>query len=200
MSWDDRFSGESYFYGTEPADFVARQAWRIAPGARVLSLAEGEGRNAVHLAGLGAEVTALEASAPARAKAGALARAQGVSLNVQAADLFNHHWPEAAYDAVLACFIQFAPPTERARIFAGAAHALRPGGLMLVHGFATRQPGYGSGGPGAVEQLYTLDLLRRAFPGWRVLHQADYDAELCEGDGHVGRAALIDFIAQKPVD
>ncbi|MDD8022920.1 MAG: class I SAM-dependent methyltransferase [Paracoccaceae bacterium] len=198
MSWDQRFSGAEYHYGTAPADFVTRQAWRLAPGARVLSLAEGEGRNATWLAAQGAQVTALEASANARAKARALAVQRGVTIDVQAVDLAQYDWPEAEFDAVLACFIQFAAPPLRDAIFQGAARALRPGGVLLIHGFALRQPGYGTGGPQAPAQLYSLDLLRAAFPGWCVLHQADYDADLSEGAGHAGRAALIDFVARKP--
>ncbi|MCT2539091.1 class I SAM-dependent methyltransferase [Sedimentimonas flavescens] len=198
MSWNERFSGPDFLFGTEPADFVRRQAWRLAPGARVLSLAEGEGRNAVYLAGQGLRVTAFESSPNALAKARDLAQARGVSVDWRAADLASVDWPEAQFDAVLACFIQFADPAFRARIFDGAARALRAGGLMLIHGFATRQPGYGSGGPGNVAHLYTLDLLREAFPGWPILHQADYDAILDEGVGHAGRAALVDFIASKP--
>lgn len=198
MDWNEVFTGEAYRYGTEPAAFVARQMWRVAPGARVLSIAEGEGRNAVWMAGQGLQVTAVEAAATARAKAARLAATRGVTVEWIAADLRDYAWPEAGFDAVLGCFIQFAPPAFRAAIFAGLARALRPGGLMFLHGFARRQIGYGSGGPGAVEQLYSLDLLRGAFPGWPVLHQADYDSTLTEGAGHSGRAALIDFVARKP--
>lgn len=198
MSWDEIFAGAEYRYGTDPAAFVARHLWRVAPGARVLSIAEGEGRNAVWMAGQGLRVTAVEPSANARTKAARLAAALGVTLDWIAADLHDFAWPETEFDAVLGCFIQFAAPEFRATILAGLARALRPGGLLFLHGFARRQIGYGSGGPGAVEQLYTLDLLRGAFPGWPVLHQADYDSTLSEGPGHSGRAALIDFIARKP--
>jgi SAM-dependent methyltransferase len=59
--WDDRYRGETYAYGTEPNDFLRASAMRIPPG-RVLCLAEGEGRNAVFLAALGYEVTAVDLS------------------------------------------------------------------------------------------------------------------------------------------
>ncbi len=196
--WDRRFAAEGYFYGTAPADFVARQAWRLAPGARVLSLAEGEGRNAVYLARLGARVTALERSEVALAKARALGLSQAVQVDWQQHDLAHYDWPEAGFDAVLGVFIQFAPAPLQARIHAGIARALVPGGLVMLHGFALRQPGYGSGGPGDPDQLYTLARLRAAYPGWELLHQADYDADLAEGTGHQGRAALVDLVARKP--
>jgi SAM-dependent methyltransferase len=197
-NWDDRFAGPGHLFGTEAADFVARQAWRLAPGSLVLSIAEGEGRNAAHLARLGHFVTGFDGSQVALQKARALV------AGVQPAPDFRHSriedwdWAPGAYDAVFGVFMQFAPPPLRAQMFSGIARTLRPGGLVLLHGFAVRQTGNSSGGPRQPDHLYTLDLLRAAFAGWQILHQADYDAALDEGPGHSGRAALIDFVARKP--
>jgi hypothetical protein len=41
-------------------------------------------------------------------------------------------------------------------------------------------------------------MLATAFPGWPVLHSADYDADISEGAAHSGRSGLIDFVARKP--
>lgn len=196
--WEARFAGAGYVYGTEPAGFVARWAHLLPAGARVLSVAEGEGRNAVHLALRGARVTAVDGAAAALAKARRLAAARGATVAFHQADLAGWDWPLAAFDAVLGVFIQFAPPDLRGRIFAGIDRALAPGGLLLLHGYAPRQLGYGTGGPGRAENLWTLDLLAAAFPGYAVIRAADYDAEIAEGTGHRGRSALIDFIARKP--
>ncbi|MER5173391.1 class I SAM-dependent methyltransferase [Thioclava sp. GXIMD2076] len=196
--WDQRFTDAEYVFGTEPADFVRRQAERLTPGMRLLSIAEGEGRNAVFLAERGIKVTGVELSAPAREKAQRLALSRGVSIDLLAEDLRGWDWPVGEYDALLACFIQFADPAFREDIFDGIRRAVAPGGLVMIHGFARRQPRYGTGGPQMVEQLYDLDLLREAFPRWKILHQADYDADIHEGEGHCGRAALIDFVMQRP--
>ncbi|WP_339109216.1 class I SAM-dependent methyltransferase [Thioclava sp. GXIMD4216] len=196
--WDQRYAHSDYVFGTAPAEFVRRQAGRLTPGMRVLSLAEGEGRNAVFLAEQGLEVTGVELSAPAREKAQRLAASRGVTITMLSQDLRGWDWPVAEYDALLACFIQFADPAFREDIFDGMRRAVAPGGVVMIHGFARRQPRYGTGGPSNVEQLYDLDLLREAFPRWKILHQADYDADLSEGEGHSGRAALIDFVMQRP--
>ena len=196
--WDQRYSAPGYLFGTEPAAFLVREAGRLPPGAQVLSVADGEGRNAVWLARRGHAVTAFDASGVAVAKARRLAGEAGATVAFHTADTDSWDWAPAAFDAVVAIFIQFAPPPMRARIFAGIARTLRPGGLLLLHGYATRQVANGTGGPRAVENLYTLDLLAEAFAGFEVLHAADYDAEIREGSGHVGASALIDFVARKP--
>lgn len=197
-SWDERFSEPGFLFGTEPADFVRRNAHRIRPGDRVLAVADGEGRNSVFVAGLGADVTAMDASAVAQDKARALAAERGLTVDFRLSDIDAWPWDEAAFDVVLGVFIQFSPPEQRARVFTGMARTLRPGGLLLLHGYAPRQIGYGTGGPPMVENLYASGLLPEAFPGFQILESRDYDAKVDEGRGHSGLSALVDFVALKP--
>lgn len=197
--WNDRFAGDDYIYGTEPSQFVTRHAGDLRPGMTLLSVADGEGRNSVYLAGKGVRVTAVDGAPNAVEKARKLAAERGVSIAFEVADLFNWNWPEGAYDAVLGVFIQFAPPPMRQALFAGMARALKPGGLLLLHGYAPRQVGYGTGGPGAEANMYTPDLLRAAFQGYDFLTLDDYDKVIHEGRGHSGKSALIDCIARKPL-
>lgn len=196
--WNDRYNRADYLFGTEPAIFVRDQAHWLAPGARVLSVADGEGRNAVYLAGLGHRVTAFDGSDRAVAKARALAAARGVTVDFHLAGVEDWDWAAEPFDAVLAVFIQFADPALRAHIFAGIAQALRPGGLVLLHGYTVEQLGYSSGGSRRPGNLYTLPMLESAFPGFAIERLAAYEADLDEGEGHRGRAALIDLVARKP--
>lgn len=196
--WNDRYNRPDYLFGTEPAAFVRAHAGILPPGAEVLSVADGEGRNSVHLAALGHRVTAMDGAETAVAKARALAAARGVTVDFHVADITGWDWAAHPCDAVLGVFIQFAGPALRAQIFAGMAQALRPGGLILLHGYTPAQLNHSSGGPKAVENLYTPDLLRGAFPGFDILRLTEYEADLDEGEGHRGRAALIDLIARKP--
>ena len=78
--WDERFAQDDYVYRKEPNDFLRESADELpAAPARVLSLAEGEGRNAVFLAGLGYEVTGVDASVVGLARAERLAPERGVT-------------------------------------------------------------------------------------------------------------------------
>lgn len=197
--WEERFGEPEYHFGTEPAAFLTAQAHHIPAASRVLAVADGEGRNSVWLAEQGHHVVAFDAAENGVAKARKLAEARGVSVDLHTARIEDWDWAQDTYDAVVAIFFQFAPPPLRAQIFAGLAQTLRPGGVLLLHGYAPRQVGYGTGGAPWPEHLYTLELLHEAFPGWEILREADYDAEIQEGRGHAGLSALVDFVALKPV-
>ncbi|MCH2055607.1 MAG: hypothetical protein MK214_03130 [Thalassotalea sp.] len=70
--WDKRYSESGYAYGTEPNDFLKQNFSTIQRG-KVLSITEGEGRNAVFLAKQGYQVTAIDSSIVAINKAEQLA-------------------------------------------------------------------------------------------------------------------------------
>ncbi len=196
--WTDKFAVEDYVYGTAPAQFLRDQAHHLRPGQTALVLADGEGRNGVFLAERGLQVTSLDGATTGVAKAKRLAAERGVTLDALLADLRDWTWEDAAYDAVVGIFFQFADPDFRAAIFAGIKRTVKPGGLVLLHGFSTEQMGYSSGGPGRLAHLYTAEMLAEAFAGWDVLRLEAYVAELEEGSGHRGPAGLIDLVARKP--
>lgn len=197
--WDARYAATpDFIFGTAPSLFIVKHAARLAPASRILAPADGEGRNAVYLAGLGHSVTATDISPAAQNKARHLAKTQGVRVDFQVQDLQGWTWPDAAYDAVVAVFIQFAGPAFRTQIFEGMKKAVKPGGLILLHGYTPRQLQYGTGGPPEVEQLYTPELLRTEFGDFTIETLDAYDAELDEGLGHRGRSALIDLVVRRP--
>jgi len=203
-TWSQRYrdAGEQYLFGTAPNRFLAHRAALLQRGRTALSLADGEGRNSVWLAEQGLEVTAVEISAVAVEKARRLAAGRQVEVRFLAADMLAPDWPPAelanAFDWVIGIFIQFVGPAERARQFAVMQEATRPGGRILLHGYTPKQLDYRTGGPSAVENLYTEDLLRAAFADWEIEELVDYEDDLTEGSGHRGRSALIGLVARKP--
>lgn len=76
--------------------------------------------------------------------------------------------------------------------------AIRPGGLLLLHGYTPKQLNYRTGGPSAVEYLYTSALLRAAFADWEILELREYEETIAEGVGHSGHSALIDLVVRRP--
>lgn len=195
--WDDRYATADYIFGTEPAAFLVDVARLIPPASRILCLAEGEGRNAVHLAGLGHRVTGIDLSAVGLAKAARLAEARQVSVDLRQADVMAWDGGDGPWDAVVAIFVHFHVP-ERARLAAACARGLRPGGLFLYHGYGPGQLALGTGGPKDPAMLASAAQMAAAFPGWQVLAARDHEAVLAEGTRHVGRSALVDLVLAAP--
>lgn len=196
--WNTRYDRPDYLFGTAPSAFLRKHARHLPAAGSVLAVADGEGRNSVWLAERGLAVTAFDTSERGLEKARALARARGVDVTFRHADILKFDWSAARYDVIVAIFFQFLAPDQRGPVFRGLDAALRPGGLLLLHGFAPRQVEYGTGGPPHRENMYTLPLLREAFPRYEIIHQEDYDQVVTSGEGHNGMAALIDFVARKP--
>ena len=197
--WSARYrdAGDHYVFGTEPNRFLARNAALFSPGQTVLTVADGEGRNAVWLAQLGLRVTATDISPVAIAKAHKLAEEKQVAVGFVQADAVSWDYPRNCFDAVVGIFIQFATPVQRAAMFSGMKKALKSGGLLLLHGYTIKQLEYRTGGLSAPENLYDAEILRQAFKGFEIIQLEEYEDELEEGIGHKGRSALISLIARK---
>lgn len=196
--WDKRYDTEDYVYGTEPSRFLKLNSEYLNAGDKVLAVADGEGRNSVFMAEQGLNVTAMDSSSVGLEKARRLAKERKVNVDFQLADLRVYDWGATEYDVVAAIFIQFAVPAFRAEIFDGMERALKPGGVLMLHGYTPKQIEYGTGGPPVPELLYTRDMLADRFARWEILRLEDYEAELQEGPGHSGKSALIDLIARRP--
>jgi len=199
--WSARYRdiGDDYLFGTAPNRFLASQAASFGAGMRVLSVADGEGRNAVWLAEQGCQVTATEISPVALEKAAKLARGRNVAVDFVQADILNWDWPQEEFDAVVGIFIQFATPAERPRQLAGMKQAVKPGGLLLLQGYTPKQLEYKTGGPSAVENLYTAEMLRAFFSDWEIVSLHEREDTIEEGTAHIGRSALIDLVARRPL-
>jgi cyclopropane fatty-acyl-phospholipid synthase-like methyltransferase len=182
--WEARYAEPGYLFGTEPNAFLKSKAHLLKPGQKALAVADGEGRNGVFLAELGLDVLAIDISPKALEKSSALARERGVTLRTERTNLATWSWPAAAFDVIVAIFIQFSPPKEREEIFAKIKRALKPGGLLLLEGYRP-------------EQLYTRALLEQEFAGFSSLEIEEHDSVVSEGSRHVGMAALIDLVGRK---
>jgi SAM-dependent methyltransferase len=197
--WEKRFSTPDYLFGTEPNAFVKSKAGLLkakAPG-KALSIADGEARNGVFMAQQGLDVVSMDPSAAAQEKARKLAQERGVTLHLERGDLKTWPWPTAHYDVIAGIFFQFLTLDLRAKTFANMKKALKPGGLLLIEGYTPKQLEYKTGGPSIVEQLYTRELLEKAFGDLSSLEIREYDAEVNEGAGHAGMSALIDLVGTK---
>ena len=101
--WDERYSPDEYVYGKAPNQFL-EENYNAIPKGKVLSLAEGEGRNAVFLAKQGYSVTAVDASQVGLSKAKKLAEENGVELELIRGDLVDFDIGENKWDGIVSIF------------------------------------------------------------------------------------------------
>jgi 2-polyprenyl-3-methyl-5-hydroxy-6-metoxy-1,4-benzoquinol methylase len=198
-NWNARFSaaGNLYLFGDKPNAWLREQAVVWSPGNKVLCVADGEGRNSVWLAEQGLTVDAFDIAETGVQKAKALAATKGVLVNYAVADCDTYQWPNGTLDGVAAIFVQFANPSLRERMFAHMVQALKPGGSLILQGYTPRQLAYKTGGPPIESHLYTEALLRKAFAALDIVHLREYEEDLAEGTGHLGRSALIGMVARR---
>ncbi len=196
--WEDRYSSDDrYLFGTEPAHVLRENPWIANGASTALCVADGEGRNSVSLARQGLDVTSFDLSPTAIGRANDLATTAGVSIDASVS-----HWDEwdwsRRFDLTVAIFVQFTGPDQRPQQFADLRSATKPGGRLMLHGFTLQQIEYGTGGPPVAENMYTEEMLADAFGDWNILRLAAYDRIQDSGNAHVGRAALIDLVAERP--
>lgn len=196
--WNNRFDREDYAYGIQPNDFLRDNAALFRAGDAILSLAEGEGRNAVFLAKQGCKVQGVDFSEAGRNKALQLAARHQVELTYAIADLTSYAMGEAKWDAVVSIFCHL-PEEHRPHLFQEIKQSLKPGGLLLLESYNKKQLAYGTGGPKDVRQLLSVEELKHAFAEFDILRAEELEREIWEGPHHGGKGAVTQFIARKPL-
>jgi len=191
--WDKRYSEPGYAYGTAPNDFLVSVVDRI-PKGRVLCLAEGEGRNAVYLAGLGYDVVAVDASPVGLQKTRDLAGSRGVHIETVHADLADFTIRPGTYTGIVSIWMHL-PSALRAPLHAQVVHALRPGGAYVLEAYTPAQPALGTGGPKDRDRLMDGATLREELAGLDLEVCRELERSVDEGLYHKGRSAVVQVLA-----
>jgi len=201
--WDERYSDEEYVYGTTPNTFLASMVEHIpcnhnhGPRGKVLSLAEGEGRNAVFLAEHGCIVTAVDASRVGLTKAEKLAKARGVVIKVIHSDLAHLDIEPESWDAIVSIFCH-VPSQLRKQLHRKVVAGLRPGGVLILEAYTPSQLALKTGGPQDVDMTMSLAQLETELAGLVFEHALEREREVVEGKFHTGKGAVVQIVAHKP--
>lgn len=193
--WDERYSVDEYVYGTEPNDFLASNFGAI-PKGKVLSLAEGEGRNAVFLAKQGYAVTAVDGSAVGLEKARKLAEANGVVIELIHADLANFDPGENKWDGIVSIFVPL-PSEIRRTLYKKLEKALKPGGVFFLEAYRPEQIAFGTGGGSSADTMQKKDSLLAELPELDFSHLVELEREIIEGSLHTGTGAVVQAVGVK---
>lgn len=192
--WNERYSAEEYIYGTEPNSFLVEHAKSLS--GPVLSLAEGEGRNAVFLASLGLEVLGVDNSEVGLAKARKLAESRGVTIQTEVVDLAQYEPTANGFGAVVSIFAHL-PSALRARLYPLVERSLKPGGMILLEAYSKEQITRNTGGPKDVDMLMSAADLEMAFPNCEMVLLQEIEREVVEGTFHTGVACVVQFLGRK---
>jgi ubiquinone/menaquinone biosynthesis C-methylase UbiE len=187
--WNERYATDEYAYGTEPNQFYKDQIENIAPG-KILFPAEGEGRNAVYAAKIGWQVTAFDPSMEGKRKAELLAEKNNVFIQYRISDYENVNFPTESFDCIVLIFAHMHP-LKRNEFHKKLSSFLKPGGTLILEGFAKNQIFNKTGGPQNVEMLFSKEELQNDFSGFSSLGITETDVVLDEGPFHQGIASVI---------
>lgn len=192
--WNKRYANRDFLYGTEPNSFLAEHCHLLT--GPVLSLSEGEGRNAVFLASRGLDVIGVDISSVALEKAQTLAKSRGVEIKTVVADLATFEPEKNHYGSVISISAHL-PSTVRNKLYPSIERSLRTNGLILLEAFSENQLTRDTGGPKDADMLMTVEKVQREFPNLEPVLLREVEREVLEGEGHRGMASVVQFIARK---
>jgi tellurite methyltransferase len=196
--WAEKYlqTQDSYIWGTDPSGFAREVAELLPPGARVLELGCGEGRDSVFFSSLGFDVTGVDSAAAGIEKAQRLARARGVPVRWVTTDMATVT-VEGPFDLVYSCgAVHYVPRAERDRLLAATKTLTRPGGLHAHIVFTDREI--------YVEMEEVIDYflpgeLARLYGDWMSLGR-EAGAIRCAQDGTPHRHSVETLIARRPAE
>jgi tellurite methyltransferase len=181
-----------YIWGTEPTSLAREVSDLLPPGARVLDLGCGEGRDSVFFASRGFEVTGVEVSLAGLRKAERLARERGLEVRWLHGDM-AHVSLDGAFDLVYSCgAIHYVPRRERARLFPRLKALTLPGGYHACIVFTDRRV-YRE--KGEVMDCFVPGELTGAYANWRILRREER-LITCAQDGTPHRHSIELLVAR----
>ena len=192
--WNERYASAEYLYGTDPNSFLVEHSDLLV--GPVLSLSEGEGRNAVFLALRGLKVRGVDISETALSKAQALAKLKSVEIQTEVADLSNFEPEKNSYGSVISISAHL-PSVIRNNLYPLVEQCLKPNGILLIEAYSENQLGRNTGGPKDADMLMTIAKLEQEFPNLEPILIRELEREVSEGEGHTGLASVVQFIARK---
>ena len=193
--WDERYSAEGYAYGTTPNTFL-EENFNCIPKGKILSLAEGEGRNAIFLAKQGYSVTAVDASLVGLNKGRKLAKENEVVVEFIHADLAAYDLGENKWDGIVSIFCPL-PSSLRKDLYKKVIAGLKRNGVFLLEAYTPDQLKHGTGGGNSVDLMQSKESLSRELDGLKFKHLIELERSVIEGRYHTGIGAVVQAIASK---
>ncbi len=184
-TWNRVYEEEGGPVNKAPSDLLVAAVQGRTPGT-ALDLGMGEGRNALFLAERGWQVTGVDLADKALAQAQARAKARGLHIRTEAADLDVFDFGESQWDVIASFYIHAWHTGSKTDVPARLSAALKPGGLLVVEGFAR---GVGAHG-------LDPDELRKQFAHLTVVRVEHVTTT--KSDWNPNEAPVVRLVAEKP--
>jgi SAM-dependent methyltransferase len=181
--WDKKFSNPKTEFNRQPSRLLV-EAVRGRTAGTALDLGMGEGRNAVYLAHEGWQVTGVDMSDVAIAQAKAHAAKAGINLDAVLDGLDHYDFGRNRWDLIILFYLHAWYNSARPRSALRIYDALKPGGLLVIEGFA-----------GKPKYMFQPNELLRDFTDLRVLRYEDTQGDADWAPGR--KSHIIRFVGEK---
>ena len=169
----------------DPSSVLVATVRGRKPG-KALDLGTGEGRNAVFLAEQQWEVTGVDISDMAVAQAKSNAAARKVKLEAIVGNLDTYDFGSEQWDLITSFYMHAWHDRSKTDVPARIYQALKPGGLVVIEGFAKPEVPIG----------FSADALSSAYARLRILRN---ESVIDEADWDKGnKRHIVRFVAEKP--
>lgn len=199
--WNELYAQTQDLYGSAANLFIQEIAEKIRIEGKTLAIAEGEGRNILHLAerarqqGYPFAAEVWDYSEVALQHLSDKATAVGIGLELKNIDLSAVQWPSDCYQNVVCVFGHFDQATQQ-QVLHGIRRSLQNGGWFIGELYSKEQINYKTGGPKNVEYLYDPCDILQVFKQDHIQHFYVGEQERQEGTLHCGQCHVIQFAIQ----
>jgi len=211
--WDERYNQVNDAFGTGANSFLKSQLTQgllkhhlksESQKIKVLCIAAGQGRNALYLAELGFDVTALDISSVGLEQLAQTAKERQLSIvtlhgSIEDIDLGFEQLKQ--WD-IITCFFMHVPLETRKELYKKVPDALKPDGQFVFECFGIRQLDLKAenedsvGGPSTPELFPTVEELSSHLETLDIEHLVEVERGLEPSPFHKGNAAVIQLIAK----
>lgn len=213
MNYNQDYSTSDSYFGTQEEAILRQFADRLQPGALVLDIGAGQGRNALYLARLGYRVHALEPSTVAINALKQVAKNEKLVMDLFCDDFEQFDPPVEHYAGIMVFgLLPDLPWTAIHRIVEKIDAWSRTGTLVWITGFTTQDPAYPKhkatwtvldgntfqSPAGRVRTYLEPDQILELFAGYSVIHHWEgLGPEHRHGDGPPERHGKFEAVFLK---
>jgi SAM-dependent methyltransferase len=181
--WNGKYNDPKFNFNHQPSRLLVEAVRGRRPGLAI-DLGMGEGRNAIYLAQQGWRVTGVDLSDVAIAQARRHAAQVGIKLDAVIDSLDHYDFGRARWDLIALFYMHGWYHDAKPRSVERLRNALKPGGLLVVEGFA-----------GDEKFMFQPDELLRDFGDFRILRYEDVEEEADWAPGRKSHIARL--VAEK---